>query len=66
MTIWKQSGYLMIFYLAGLQGLGRELYQAAELDGAGAWARLRYLTLPLLSGTTLFVVTVATTARPAR
>lgn len=58
-AVWKQSGYLMLFYLAGLQGIGRDLYEAAELDGASGWQAFRSLMLPLLSGTTLFVVTIA-------
>jgi len=58
-AIWKQSGYFMVFYLAGLQGIGRDLYEAAELDGATGWAAFRWLTVPLLSGTSLFVVTIA-------
>jgi sn-glycerol 3-phosphate transport system permease protein len=59
MAIWKQTGYFMIFYLAGLQNLSREVFEAAELDGAGRWQQFRYLTIPLLSGTTLFVTTIA-------
>jgi len=54
--IWKQSSYYMIFYLAGLQGISRELYEAAELEGAGYLQQLRYLTLPLLRRTHLFVL----------
>lgn len=57
--IWKQTGYLMIFYLAGLQALPQDVYEAAELDGAGPFAQARHLTLPLLTGTTLFVSTIA-------
>jgi sn-glycerol 3-phosphate transport system permease protein len=60
-NIWKQSSFLFIFYLAGLQGIPRDIYEAADLDGAGAWAQLRYLTLPLLRRTHLFVVIVAFT-----
>lgn len=54
-TIWQYSGYNMLFYLAGLQGIPRELYEAMELDGAGLRKQLRYLTLPMVRGTTLFV-----------
>jgi sn-glycerol 3-phosphate transport system permease protein len=57
--IWKQTGYFMIFYLAGLQGLSREIYEAADLDGASTIQATRYLTIPLLMGTTLFVTTIA-------
>jgi sn-glycerol 3-phosphate transport system permease protein len=55
MNIWQQSGYQMIFFLAGLQGIPRDIYEAADLDGANTWQQLRYLTLPLLRRTTLFV-----------
>ncbi len=57
--IWKQTGYFMIFYLAGIQGLPHDIFEAADLDGAGAVSQARYLTLPLLTGTTLFVTTIA-------
>ena len=57
--IWKQTGYLMIFYLAGLQGLPSDVYEAAALDGAGPIGTLVRITWPLLSGTTLFVTTIA-------
>jgi sn-glycerol 3-phosphate transport system permease protein len=57
--IWKQTGYFMIFYLAGLQALSREIFEAADLDGANAFQAARYLTFPLLTGTTLFVTTIA-------
>jgi sn-glycerol 3-phosphate transport system permease protein len=57
--IWKQTGYFMVFYLAGLQSLPQSVFEAAELDGANGWTSLTRLTLPLLSGTTVFVSTVA-------
>jgi ABC-type sugar transport system permease subunit len=55
--IWKLAGYAMIVFLAGLQGVPRSLLEAAALDGAGAWARFRYVTLPLLLPTAAFVAT---------
>lgn len=57
--IWKETGYFMVFYLAGLQGLPSSVFEAAELDGASGWRMLVSLTVPLLSGTTVFVTTVA-------
>jgi sn-glycerol 3-phosphate transport system permease protein len=57
-NIWKQAGYYMIFYLAGLQNIPRELYEAADLDGASGWQQLLYLTLPLLRRTTLFILII--------
>lgn len=49
--LWKHTGYDMLLWLAGLLGIPQELYEAARMDGAGAWARLRYITLPELGGT---------------
>ncbi len=60
MTLWAGvGGYNCVLYLAGLQGIPRELYEAADLDGAGSWARLRHITWPMLSPTTFFVVTMS-------
>ncbi len=60
-NIWKQAGYFMIFFLAGLQNIPRDIYEAAALDGAGARQQLTLLTLPLLRRTLLFVIVVAFT-----
>ena len=49
--LWKHTGYDMILWLAGLWGISGELYEAAQIDGAGAWARMWYITLPGLKGT---------------
>jgi sn-glycerol 3-phosphate transport system permease protein len=57
--IWKQTGYYMIFYLAGLQGLPHDIYESARLDGANIFQLTRFITIPLLMGTTLFVTTIA-------
>jgi sn-glycerol 3-phosphate transport system permease protein len=56
MTIWKEAGFFMIFYLAALQSLPPELEEAAALEGAGRWALFRRVTFPLLMPTTLFVL----------
>lgn len=61
MIIWKESGYLMIFYLAGLQNIPRDLYEAAQMDGVGAFTVFRKITFPLLMPTTLFVSIIALT-----
>jgi len=58
--IWRSVGYWAIFFLAAIIGLPQELYQAAELDGAGAWQRFRRLTLPLLRRVILFAIVVST------
>lgn len=59
--IWKQAGYHMLFFLAGLQAIPQDIYESAELDGAGYWQQFYYLTLPLLRRTMLFVLVVALT-----
>jgi len=51
MVVWKTAGLAMILLLVGLQAIPAELYEAARVDGAGWWARLRYITLPLLRRT---------------
>lgn len=61
MIIWKEAGYLMIFYLAGLQNIPKELYEAAQMDGVGAFTVFRKITFPLLMPTTLFVSVIALT-----
>jgi len=53
--VWKNLGYAVVIYLAGLQGIPRELYDAAHIDGAGPWARFRYVTLPGLSPVAFFL-----------
>jgi ABC-type sugar transport system permease subunit len=57
--IWKLAGYAMIVFLAGLRSVPRSLLEAAALDGAGAWARLRHVTMPLLAPTAAFVATTS-------
>lgn len=57
--IWKDVGFYMVIYLAGLQTIPREFYEAARIDGASAWQRFRQVTLPLLSNTTMFVTIIA-------
>ena len=59
-SIWKNMGYYMIIYLAGLQGISPSLYEAADLDGASRWQQFRYITIPQLSSTTFFVVMMLT------
>ena len=59
-SVWKYMGYYMVIYLAGLQGISSELYEAASLDGAGTWDKFKYVTWPQLSSTTFFVVVMLT------
>ena len=54
-SLWKNFGYNMLVFLAGLQTIPPELYEAADLDDAGAWRRFRHVTLPLLGPTFVFV-----------
>jgi multiple sugar transport system permease protein len=55
LAVWKNFGYNMLIFIAGLQNIPAELYEAAELDGAGALRRFRHVTLPMLAPTFLFV-----------
>ena len=55
MAVWKNFGYNMIIFTAGLQNIPRELYEASWIDGANRWKQFIHITLPLLSPTTLFV-----------
>jgi ABC-type sugar transport system permease subunit len=56
MAAWQVVGYNTVLFLAGLQGVPKELYEAARIDGANAWGQFRNVTLPLLAPTTFFVV----------
>lgn len=55
MGIWGGTGATMVIYLAGLQSIPQEMYDAAMVDGANSWQRLRYITIPLLRPTTFFL-----------
>ena len=59
-SIWKNMGYYMVIYLAGLQGISEDLYEAAALDGANTLQKFRYVTLPQLKPTTFFVSVMLT------
>lgn len=59
MSNWKGIGYAMLIFLAGLQGIPQELYEAAIMDGANGWYRLLKITIPMLSPTTFFVLTTS-------
>jgi multiple sugar transport system permease protein len=58
--VWKSMGYYMVIYLAGLQGINPDLYEAASIDGASAWQKFRYITIPQLGPTTFFVTVMLT------
>ena len=61
MYVWRESGYLMVFFLSGLQSINNDVLEAAAIDGATGWKTFRHITLPLLAPTTLFVSTIALT-----
>jgi multiple sugar transport system permease protein len=54
-SVWKDLGFVMVLFLAGLQAIPRDYYEAASLDGAGPWQRFRDITLPLLTPTIFFL-----------
>ena len=58
-SAWKDLGFVMVIFLAGLQAIPTDYYEAAAIDGAGRWARFRHVTLPLLSPATFFVVIIS-------
>ncbi len=60
MVTWKNVGFYVVIYLAGLQYIPRSCQEAIELDGATAWQRFRHLTLPMLLPQTILVVTLST------
>lgn len=55
LSVWKMMGYNIVIFLAGLQNVPKELYEAAEVDGASRWQKFRYITLPMISPTTFFI-----------
>lgn len=61
MYVWREAGFLMVFYLSGLQSISQDVMEAASIDGATNWKAFKHITLPLLAPTTLFVSTVAFT-----
>ena len=61
MYVWKEAGYLMVFFLSGIQSISDEVNEAARIDGADSWTLFRKITLPLLAPTFLFVSTIALT-----
>lgn len=58
LTVWKNVGFTMVIYLAGLQGIPQSLYEAAEVDGANRWQQFRRITVPLVSPTTFFLLII--------
>lgn len=61
MYVWREAGYLLVFFLAGLQSINEDVLEAASIDGATGWKSFRHITMPLLGPTMLFVSTIAFT-----
>ncbi|MEB3103707.1 carbohydrate ABC transporter permease [Ferviditalea candida] len=57
--VWKAIGYNLVLYIAGLKGIDNQLYEAAEIDGAGKWKQFFTITMPLLAPVNLFVLIVS-------
>jgi multiple sugar transport system permease protein len=57
-SIWKDAGYVALLFLGGLQAISQTYYEAAQIDGAGRWHLVRYITLPLLTPTMFFVLII--------
>ena len=62
MVMWRWTGYNALIYLASMQSIPKELYEAAEIDGASSWEQFRYVTLPGIRNTIIFTATVSTIA----
>jgi ABC-type sugar transport system permease subunit len=62
LLVWRGLGWYFVVFLAGLSGIPEELLEAASVDGAGAWKRLRYIILPLLRPTIFFAIVIDTIA----
>ncbi|MFA6541747.1 MAG: sugar ABC transporter permease [Bacteroidota bacterium] len=58
MAVWKNFGYNMLIFIAGLQNIPDDLYEAAHMDGASTWSQFKDITLPMLTPTTVFVVMI--------
>jgi len=58
MAVWRNLGFVMVIFLAGLQGVPADLYEASRIDGASTWDEFRYVTWPLLRPTTLFAAVI--------
>ena len=58
-SVWRDTGYFMVIFLAGLQNIDKTYYEAAEIDGASPWQKFRNITWPLLSPTTFFIAIIS-------
>jgi multiple sugar transport system permease protein len=62
MSVWQGAGFQMILFLAGLQGIPEQLYEAASIDGANTWQQFRFITIPSLRNTMVFIFITITIA----
>ena len=60
MAVWRNLGFAMVVFLAGMQAIPASLYEAASIDGAGRWQAFRYVTIPMLRPTILFMTVITT------
>jgi multiple sugar transport system permease protein len=60
MAVWRNLGFAMVVFVAGMQAIPATLYEAASIDGAGRWQSFRYVTLPMLRPTILFMLVITT------
>jgi multiple sugar transport system permease protein len=60
MAVWRNLGFAMVVFIAGMQAIPAVLYEAAAIDGAGRWTAFRYVTLPMLRPTILFMLVITT------
>ena len=58
-SVWRDIGFFMVIFLAGLQNIDKTYYEAAEIDGASGWQQFRYITIPLLSPITFFLMIIS-------
>ena len=59
LCVWRWTGVNILYYVAGLKAIDTSLYESGDIDGANGWQKFRYLTLPLLKPTTVYVVTIS-------
>jgi multiple sugar transport system permease protein len=59
MSVWHGLGYNIVIFIAGLQSIPQDYYEAARIDGANAWQNFRHITIPLISPVTFFVITLS-------
>jgi ABC-type sugar transport system permease subunit len=60
MAVWRNLGFAMVVFLAGMQAIPNQLYEAAAIDGAGRWQAFRHVTIPMLRPTILFMTVITT------